>query len=69
MNTDPQKSAQPCGCDEGADHMCERHKEELAVKLLMSLETEIRNFNYTNEDFDNITRWTEQLTKIRILLD
>jgi len=22
MNTDPKKSAQPCGCDEGANHMC-----------------------------------------------
>jgi hypothetical protein len=28
MNTDPRKSAQPCGCDEGAAHLCERHREE-----------------------------------------
>ena len=26
MNTDPKKSAQPCGCDEGADHKCEQHR-------------------------------------------
>ncbi len=25
MNTDPQKSATFCGCDEGANHLCERH--------------------------------------------
>lgn len=24
-NTDPKKSAQPCGCDEGANHTCEWH--------------------------------------------
>jgi hypothetical protein len=29
MNLDPQKSAQPCGCDEGANWMCERHKAEM----------------------------------------
>lgn len=28
MNLDPQKSAQPCGCDEGADWVCERHKAQ-----------------------------------------
>jgi len=25
MNTDPKKSAQPCGCDEGAGHVCDFH--------------------------------------------
>lgn len=25
MNNDPKKSAQPCGCDEGANYICERH--------------------------------------------
>jgi hypothetical protein len=25
-NTDPQKSAQPCGCDEGAGHECLNHR-------------------------------------------
>lgn len=25
MNTDPKKSAQNCGCDEGANHQCESH--------------------------------------------
>lgn len=25
-NTDPLKSAQPCGCDEGANHQCEGHR-------------------------------------------
>lgn len=25
FNTDPKKSAQPCGCDPGADHSCENH--------------------------------------------
>ena len=25
MNTDPKKSAQPCGCDEGANHLCDFH--------------------------------------------
>lgn len=29
MNTDPQKSAQPCGCDEAARHVCDRHKAEI----------------------------------------
>lgn len=28
MNSDPRKSAESCGCDEGADHMCERHHNE-----------------------------------------
>lgn len=27
MNTDPKKSAQPCGCDEGAGHICEWHQK------------------------------------------
>lgn len=27
MNTDPRKSAMPCGCDEGENHPCDRHKE------------------------------------------
>ncbi len=26
MNTDPKKSATYCGCDEGANHPCERHQ-------------------------------------------
>lgn len=26
MNTDPKKSASPCGCDEGAFHTCEQHR-------------------------------------------
>lgn len=26
MNSDPLKSAQPCGCDEGARHVCEQHR-------------------------------------------
>lgn len=26
MNTDSKKSAQPCGCDEGAFHQCEQHR-------------------------------------------
>lgn len=26
MNTDPKKSTTWCGCDEGANHMCERHR-------------------------------------------
>lgn len=25
MNTDSKKSAEPCGCDEGANHVCEQH--------------------------------------------
>lgn len=25
MNLDPQKSAQNCGCDQGADWICDRH--------------------------------------------
>jgi hypothetical protein len=29
MNDDPLKSCQPCGCDEGALHACERHYEEI----------------------------------------
>ncbi len=28
MNSDPRKSAQPCGCDEGANHLCLRHLDE-----------------------------------------
>lgn len=40
MNTDSQKSAQPCGCDEGADWMCEQHTrvmaEAMAAKILPS---------------------------------
>lgn len=28
MNSDSQKSCQPCGCDEGANHMCARHRDE-----------------------------------------
>lgn len=31
MNTDSQKSAQPCGCDEGADHLCEQHKNSTYI--------------------------------------
>jgi len=27
MNTDPKKSAQACGCDEGANHPCETHRK------------------------------------------
>lgn len=27
MNTDPKKSASPCGCDEGASHLCQRHRD------------------------------------------
>lgn len=29
MNTDPKKSAQPCGCDEGANHFCKQHDHVL----------------------------------------
>lgn len=32
MNTDPLKSAQPCGCDEGAQHLCEQHRETYILK-------------------------------------
>lgn len=33
MNTDPRKSAQPCGCDEGANHYCEQHRSPLVPAL------------------------------------
>lgn len=32
-NTDPMKSAQPCGCDEGANHVCEAHRTHVARAL------------------------------------
>ena len=28
MNSNPKKSAQPCGCDEGASYMCEMHHKQ-----------------------------------------
>lgn len=33
MNNDPRKSAQPCGCDEGANHLCEMHAKKEAYRL------------------------------------
>lgn len=30
------KSAQPCGCDEGANYECERHKHERKVEELIN---------------------------------
>lgn len=33
MNTDPKKSAQPCGCDEGANHLCQMHTDEIVDSL------------------------------------
>lgn len=29
MNTDPKKSAQPCGCDPGCPYVCEQHRDSL----------------------------------------
>ncbi len=33
FNTDPQKSAQPCGCDEGANYVCETHHTHVTRAL------------------------------------
>lgn len=30
--SDNKQSAQPCGCDKGADWICEVHKAELAIQ-------------------------------------
>ncbi len=34
-NTDPQKSCQPCGCDEGAGHLCMQHREDAFKDMLL----------------------------------
>jgi len=35
MNTDPKKSTTWCGCDEGANHLCERHRSEAAGDAIL----------------------------------
>lgn len=32
MNTDPKKSAQPCGCDPGAGHICSWHQWDAYIE-------------------------------------
>ncbi len=36
MNTDPRKSASPCGCDVGENHLCEQHAQEAAVERMVT---------------------------------
>jgi hypothetical protein len=38
MNSDPKKSAQPCGCDEGANHVCEAHQTHVTRALRRAAE-------------------------------
>ena len=33
MNSDPKKSAQPCGCDEGANYVCKQHRTHVVRAL------------------------------------
>ena len=40
MNTDHRKSAQPCGCDEGAGHVCQWHACQWHVYHYESLQEE-----------------------------
>lgn len=40
VNTDPRKSTTYCGCDEGANHMCQRHREEFFTDMTTVQETE-----------------------------